>query len=515
MTDINLKTLSPDTSLPTTGFLFGADSQASTNPSVYSTQTVATTLLGSTSLTGGPALTADAPVLNLTQEWSNGSVAFTGIRYNVTNTNSAAASLLMDLQIGGTGVATVTKSGNLTLGSTVTGSSGQLTLVSQTFGGSSWNFAYTGGNQVDFRLGTSSYYRFYSSVGFVVTSESCFGWGSATPLGSSTVPDTILTRKNTRILQLGAADAATALPQTLSVQSVVAGTTDGAGQPFTFTGSQSTGTGVPGNILIQTASSAATTGSAQNALATVATFGPSTLRLAQTTPALDLAQTWNTSGTVTGLKLNATDTASNAASLLMDLQVGATSKFSVSKFGTVTASENTTANTLAQRNGTNAQTFRVYNTYTDASNYERLNVGWEASGSLISFTAAGTGNSAQTIRISSNGAILNIGSSGGFVFGSAGANWWSIPSSGNLTASTDNTYDIGAVSATRPRSVYAGTSITPGRGVTVAGLPTPSTGMIARVTDALAPAIGTTVAGGGAAYALVNYNGANWTVIGV
>jgi hypothetical protein len=199
----------------------------------------------------------------------------------------------------------------------------------------------------------------------------------------------------------------------------------------------------------------------------------------------------------------------------MDLQVGATSKFSVSKFGTVTASENTTANTLAQRNGTNAQTFRVYNTYTDASNYERLNVGWEASGSLISFTAAGTGNSAQTIRISSNGAILNIGSSGGFVFGSAGANWWSIPSSGNLTASTDNTYDIGAVSATRPRSVYAGTSITPGRGVTVAGLPTPSTGMIARVTDALAPAIGTTVAGGGAAYALVNYNGANWTVIGV
>jgi len=170
---------------------------------------------------------------------------------------------------------------------------------------------------------------------------------------------------------------------------------------------------------------------------------------------------------------------------------------------------------FAQRNGVNNQTFRPYKTYTDASNYERLNIGWESAGALISFTAAGTGNSAQTIRISSNGAILNIGSSGGFVFGSAGANWWSIPSSGNLTASTDNTYDIGAVSATRPRSVYAGTSITPGRGVTVAGLPTPSTGMIARVTDALAPAIGTTVAGGGAAYALVNYNGANWTVIGV
>ena len=50
---------------------------------------------------------------------------------------------------------------------------------------------------------------------------------------------------------------------------------------------------------------------------------------------------------------------------------------------------------------------------------------------------------------------------------------------------------------------------------TVATLPTPTTGMIARVTDATAPTIGTTVVGGGAAYALVNYNGANWTVIGV
>jgi hypothetical protein len=51
---------------------------------------------------------------------------------------------------------------------------------------------------------------------------------------------------------------------------------------------------------------------------------------------------------------------------------------------------------------------------------------------------------------------------------------------------------------------------------TVATLPgTPGTGMIARVTDATAPTIGTTVVGGGAAYALVNYNGANWTVIGV
>jgi hypothetical protein len=53
-------------------------------------------------------------------------------------------------------------------------------------------------------------------------------------------------------------------------------------------------------------------------------------------------------------------------------------------------------------------------------------------------------------------------------------------------------------------------------GLTVATLPSsPAVGMIARVTNALAPAMGVTVVGGGAAAALVWYNGANWSVIGV
>jgi hypothetical protein len=49
------------------------------------------------------------------------------------------------------------------------------------------------------------------------------------------------------------------------------------------------------------------------------------------------------------------------------------------------------ANTLAQRNGTNAQTFRVYNTYTDASNYERADIGWSSNTFVIDVTKAGTG----------------------------------------------------------------------------------------------------------------------------
>jgi hypothetical protein len=51
-----------------------------------------------------------------------------------------------------------------------------------------------------------------------------------------------------------------------------------------------------------------------------------------------LLDTWNAAGTTfTGVGLNVTDTASAAASLLMDLQVGGVSQFRVSKGGRITA----------------------------------------------------------------------------------------------------------------------------------------------------------------------------------
>lgn len=51
------------------------------------------------------------------------------------------------------------------------------------------------------------------------------------------------------------------------------------------------------------------------------------------------------------------------------------------------------ANILALRNSTSAQTFRVYNTYTDASNYERGIFDWNATANTLTIgtQAAGTG----------------------------------------------------------------------------------------------------------------------------
>lgn len=83
--------------------------------------------------------------------------------------------------------------------------------------------------------------------------------------------DTILSRKAAANLQLGAVDAAAPVAQTLSVQSVVAGTTDTAGANWTLNGSRGTGTGAGGSIIFQTAP-AGSTGSSQNALVTSLTL---------------------------------------------------------------------------------------------------------------------------------------------------------------------------------------------------------------------------------------------------
>lgn len=166
-----------------------------------------------------------------------------------------------------------------------------------------------------------------------------------------------------------------------------------------------------------------------------------------------MAKTWNDAGTTfTAIKMDVTDTASNAASLLLDLQVGSSSKFSVNKSGTVTipnsqslaaggqgkfgfvnsnipAMQNAltdlrlntdgsfglganfrvfadAAAVMALRNSTTAQTYRVYGTFTDASNYERLAVTRDA----ITVESAGTGTANIDLALTPAGTgVLKFG----------------------------------------------------------------------------------------------------------
>lgn len=61
------------------------------------------------------------------------------------------------------------------------------------------------------------------------------------------------------------------------------------------------------------------------------------------------------------------------------------------------------ANTLAQRNGTNAQTFRLYNTFTDSSNFERGFMRWAGNALEIGTEAGGTGTN-RGLRLLTEGA---------------------------------------------------------------------------------------------------------------
>ena len=261
-----------------------------------------------------------------------------------------------------------------------------------------------------------------------------------------------------------------------------------------------------------------------------------------------LTDTWNDAGvTFTGIGLNVTDSASNAASNLMNLQVGGTSRFNVGKSGGVTVYGNVSpsagnswtlgnvgagleflsvsarsvqvgtsggfaaltfdaADILAQRRTTNAQTFRVYNTFTDASNYERISFGWSANVFTIGRESAGTGV-ARNMQLVGGGSVLGIGPAA-----SAAVDW--TFSAGNLLAGTDNTRDIGASGASRPRNLYMASWIRMAT-TTVASLPAAATaGAGARmfVTDASTPTFGSAVVGGGAVTVPVYSTGSAWNV---
>lgn len=76
-------------------------------------------LTGTATITGG-TVTVSTPVISATQTWNDGAVTFNGLFLNVTSTASAAASKLIDLQVGGVTQFNVTKAGLLTVAGGVT-----------------------------------------------------------------------------------------------------------------------------------------------------------------------------------------------------------------------------------------------------------------------------------------------------------------------------------------------------------------------------------------------------------
>lgn len=156
---------------------------------------------------------------------------------------------------------------------------------------------------------------------------------------------------------------------------------------------------------IFTATQTITPGANTNAL-TVSSYS---LTGANAQSVLDLAGTWNTSGTPTAIKLNLTDTASNAASLLLDLQVGSVSKFKVAKSGTMTVDSNalfgwTSRSVLASSADGIITLFN-----NGGTGFTRLNFG----GTSSSFPTIKRNSTALNVRLADDSADAAITAAGG------------------------------------------------------------------------------------------------------
>lgn len=247
-----------------------------------------------------------------------------------------------------------------------------------------------------------------------------------------------------------------------------------------------------------------------------------------------MVDTWNNGATTfAAIKMNVTDTASAAGSLLMDLQVGGVSKASVRKDGGVqaayiigergvqtdmrirftditsavfaynsvdqlqvtssgivtlrssglldwSASDSATGapdlillrdapNTLAMRNGTAAQAFRLYNTFTDASNYERAVFDWNQAANILTIgnEQAGTGSPRRLqFKVGTNGNV-----------------WFMDGASGSFLANSDNSWDIGASGANRPRDYFGAGKITSAGATAGIGYATGAGGTVTQLTS--------------------------------
>lgn len=189
----------------------------------------------------GATVTTSKPVLDISQTWNNAATTFKGVLINITNTASTSSSDLLDVQLGGASFFRINR-------------------LSGVVGN-----AFTTGSQ------------------FILPTNGIINFG-----------DVYVKRAAAATLQLGLTDSAAPVAQTLGVQNVVAGTTDTNGVNFTIKGATSTGSGVAGDIILQTGGTGAGA-TAQNAFSTGLTVKGAT----QAVIAANSVQT--TCTTVTGL----------------------------------------------------------------------------------------------------------------------------------------------------------------------------------------------------------------------
>ncbi len=146
------------------------------------------------------------------------------------------------------------------------------------------------------------------------------------------------------------------------------------------------------------------------------------------------------------------------------------------------------ADTLAMRRTTSPQTFRAYNTFTNSTNYERGVMKFASNVFILGTEILGTGTARNVVVSAAGAAQVRLNTNA--------TDWWIVNSSGHFLAAVDNSNDIGASGATRPRNLYLGSKMAQYNSVTTTGMGVPAiygTGRSTAQTSAVASVAAYTV----------------------
>jgi len=400
---MNLASLTPKNALAPTAVIWGAESTGAATPSIYTTAAIVDCVKS--------ALATSLTALTIA----------TGIVLPGATSGSAT---IQTAAVAGTDTLFQLPANNGTLGQILTTDGDGVTswVTPSVVGGAD--------TQVQF------------NDGGVLSGDADFTWNKTTNVLTLST-DLLLRRRAAANFQLGAADAAAPVAQTLSVQSVVAGTINTAGAHRYYDASQGTGTGAGGAHIWRVAP-AGGSGSAQNALVNGMQLDSTGTLLVRNGIDLSTIGVSGASFRVTGTNgayidygnaghfryvgAGGTDIASmlfNGVGSTPGVVTSSTGYFGFSSTSNTQIAADVmlrrdAANMLALRNGTNAQAFNVYNTFTDASNYERLSASWVSNVMQITTQAAGTGT-LRAMEINA-GTYLNLNVNGSNKFGVGSGN---------------------------------------------------------------------------------------------
>ena len=337
MADIDLKTETPDATLPSTGFLFGADSQAAASPSVYTRTSVTTTIVGNLSSSDSIAWNSD---LLLTRKGAAnlrlGAADAAGSSIAISSVDTSAETL------------TLASAHGLTSGAAV-------------------QFITTGSLPGGIVVNTTYYARVINTT----TIEIYTTFANATAASGTTGRVDLTSAGSSSSCQRSAPF------QQLSVQGFTG--TNIPGQPLIINGSQGTGTGRGGDIIFQVAP-AGTTGSTQNAFLDAMRIDGAGLILigAVATPSYISAVPGNANALRIGRGTTVrfiVDNANDSVYLSGSCRFGWSSNTTDAAGGGIDLSlVRDGANTLGLRNDTNAQEFRVYGSRASSTNFQRLSI---------------------------------------------------------------------------------------------------------------------------------------------